>query len=67
MGKQYFSLTEVSVACDRAPRTLSGMLYNGTIDGSNWPVIGGRRLVPAAELPRLKRLLKRGRRAASVK
>jgi hypothetical protein len=47
---RYLSLSEASVQLGYPPRKISTAIYSGWIDVSTWPVVGGRRLVPADEL-----------------
>jgi hypothetical protein len=51
------SLAEASRRCGRAARTLSDLIYSGRIDASAWPLVAGRRLVPEAALPEIRRVL----------
>jgi hypothetical protein len=36
---------------------VSDAVYRGRLDGSKWPVVAGRRLVPVAELPAIKKAM----------
>jgi hypothetical protein len=42
------------------------LVYQGRLDPTEWPVLAGRRLVPEAELPKIRQVLARTRRREAV-
>lgn len=53
------AITEVAERRDVnvAPRVISDAFYQGRLDRSKCPVVGGRRLIPLDYLPELKSVL----------
>jgi hypothetical protein len=66
MGEQFLSQAEASRRLGRHAGAIAQALYNGRLDGSQWPVLCGRRVVPAAELESIRRILATDRRRKTV-
>jgi hypothetical protein len=53
----YLSLADGSRRIGLAAHAISKGIFDGRIDPSTWPVVSGRRLVPASELENIRRIL----------
>jgi hypothetical protein len=52
---QLLTQAAASRALGRPARFLADLIYTGAIDPSSWPVIAGKRLVPAEVVEQLRR------------
>jgi hypothetical protein len=56
MSEQFF-VSEAARRIGYRPRDISGLFYDRLLSDDDGPIVGGRRLIPASLLPRIKQLL----------
>ena len=55
--EQWFFVSEAARRVGCRPRDISDLFYNRLIPDDACPIVGGRRLIPPALLPRIKTIL----------
>lgn len=55
----YLTVSEAAAKLNVTPRAISDAIYSRRVDGTEYPIVGGRRMIPVEKLPELRALLKR--------
>ena len=67
IADQHLSQAEASRRLGYPARVIAIAVYNGRLDASTWPLVAGRRLVPIAELERIRVVLTTDRRLSAYR